>query len=150
MKFKLTTEALILWRIYALIVMIWGLLLCGLLSVMLPLPVTAVLLILIILLFAFAFFYYLPHLHRSVKIVLTDEALMYTRGVFFNQKYIMPRPRMIYVQQFNTPISAAMRLRNIRLRAARSQLTVFSLSYDDADAIVRAIDPDTENNWGGV
>lgn len=138
MEFRLPREALTLWRIYALVMMIWGVLICGILAMFLPLELTAVLLILLIVTSAFVLFYYLPCLHESVHIVLSDDAILYTRGVFFSQKYIMPLPRMIYVQQFNTPISAAMRLRNLRLRAARSQLTVFSLAHSDAQEILRA------------
>lgn len=138
MAFRLPKEALTLWRIYMLIAMIWGLLVCGLLAMLLPPKIAVVSLVVLLFASAFLLFYYLPRLHDSVHIVLTEEAILYTRGVFFNRKYIMPLPRMIYVQQFNTPISAAMRLRNLRLRAARSQLTVFSLSDKDAEEILRA------------
>lgn len=137
MEFHLPREALTLWRIYALVLTIWGLLMCGILAMLLPFELTAVLLVLLIVLSVFILFYYLPRLQESVHIVINDDAILYTRGVFFSQKYIMPLPRMIYVQQFNTPISAAMRLKNLRLRAARSQLTMFSLAYSDAEEILR-------------
>lgn len=145
MKFTPPRRALILWRIYASIVMILALILCAFLGMVMPLLATVILLIVLICFGAFLIFYYLPKLKDSMIVTLTPDAVAYTRGVFINRKYVMPRPRMIYTEHFNTPLSAAMGLANLRLRAARGKLTVFSLAAENAAVVIH----ETGNDFRG-
>lgn len=138
MEFTPPRAALTLWRVYSCAVSALALVLCVFLSLILPPPVSAALFSLVILSGAFLCFFYLPKLRENSRVILSSEAIMYTTGVFIRRKYLFPLPRMIYTEQFKTPVSSAMNLCNIRLRAARSRLTVFSLSSADAQKILDA------------
>lgn len=145
MTFWPPKNALTLFRAYTLALLAGALVLCAFLGLVLPEGMTAVLLALLIFLAVFLCFHYLPRLMESMVVRLSADALIYTRGVFVRRQYIMPKPRMIYVQQFDTPVSAALGLCNLRLRAAKGRLTILSLSAEAAAAIIQA----TGNDVGG-
>lgn len=149
MTFRPPKNALVLFRTYALVLLIGVFILCAFLGLALPKGITAMLFALLAFAAVFLCFYYLPRLIKSMRVRLSTDALIYTRGVFVQRRYIMPRPRMIYVEQFDTPFSAALGLCNLRLRAAKGRLTIFCLSVEDAAAVIRATGNSSGANAGG-
>ena len=138
MKFYAPKKALTLWRIYLGIILLWAIFSCVFLAFFIP-PVAVIsFLIIAISICAFANFYYLPKLQDSMSIKISEEAIVYSSGVFINRRHVLPRPRMIYTEQFYTPISSAMGLRNLRLHATRGMIYIFSLDVDDAAKIINA------------
>ena len=83
-----------------------------------------------------AWFWYFPRLQKSYRLTLSEEAVTLTRGVLIRRQYLLPCPRLIYVEQFSTPLAGLLGLRGIRLRAARGRLTVPALSKEDAAAFL--------------
>ncbi|MGI6270222.1 MAG: PH domain-containing protein [Candidatus Howiella sp.] len=145
MTFRPPKNALTLFRTYAMVLLAGVFVLCAFLGLALPKGITATLFALLIFLAVFLWFYYLPRLMESMAVRLSGDALVYTRGVFIRRRYIMPKPRMIYVEQFYTPFSAALGLCSLRLRASKGRLTIPCLSEQEAAAIIRA----TGNDVGG-
>lgn len=83
-----------------------------------------------------AFFWYLPRLHKSYLLNISTEAVVLTRGVFVTRQYLMPCPRLIYAERFTTPLTAALGLCGLRLRASRGKLTIPPLSLADTADIM--------------
>ena len=138
MKFYAPKKGLTLWRIYLGLILLWAIFSCIFLAFFLHPAAVTTFLIIAISISAFANFYYLPKLRESMSITISEEAIVYTSGVFINRRHILPRPRMIYTEQFYTPISLAMGLRNLRLHATRGMIYIFSLDASDAAQIIDA------------
>lgn len=85
-------------------------------------------------------FWYLPRLMKSYRVILNEEAVTLSRGVLIRRQYLLPCPRLIYVEQFSTPLSALRGLRGLRLRAARGQLTIMALDKADAEDFLSRLD----------
>lgn len=130
--YTLSASTLRLWRgwlvlLYMLLMFLWGVLLAlfplaAWIAGGILLPTGLVL-----------WFWYLPRLQKSYRLTLSAEAVALSRGVFIRRQYLLPCPRLIYVEQFSTPLSALLGLRGLRLRAARGQLTVAAMDKADAE-----------------
>ncbi|MCI8361230.1 MAG: hypothetical protein HFE86_07850 [Clostridiales bacterium] len=137
--YTLSVKALRLWRdwlalLYMLLMFLWGALLAlfppaAWISGGVFLPAGLLL-----------WFWYLPRLRKSYRVTLSQKAVTLSRGVFVRRQYLLPCPRLIYVEQFSTPLSALRGLRGLRLRAARGQLTVLALDKADAEDFLSKLD----------
>ena len=135
----MSVKALRLWRdwlalLYMLLMFLWG--------VLLALFPTAAWIAGGVLLPAglLLWFWYLPRLRKSYRVTLSSKAVTLSRGVLIRRQYLLPCPRLIYVEQFSTPLSALRGLRGLRLRAARGQLTVLALDKTDAEDFLFQLD----------
>lgn len=51
-----------------------------------------------------AWCWYFPRLQKSYRLTLSPDAVTLTRGVLIRRQYLLPCPRLIYVEQFSTPL----------------------------------------------
>lgn len=125
-------NALTLWRCWLLLICLPLFILSGFLWIFLP-AAGGGLLAFALAAGALAWFWYLPRLKKSYRITLSAGAVTLTRGVLFRRQYLLPCPRLIYVEKFSTPLSLLLGMRGLRLRAARGRLTVPALSEKDIE-----------------
>ncbi len=85
------------------------------------------------LVFAFAF---IPFYFKSYKITIDDGSIIINKGVIFKVTNIMPFPRLVYAQSFATPISTAMKIKGIMLKAARAWIFIPEIDNTDADILL--------------
>lgn len=142
-KYFLTPRVLLLWRIRLLIIDLVVLALCFAVYIFFSLHDTAVLLAVITVLVSLWFwFWYLPRLHSSFQFSITNEAVVLTRGVFVAKQYLLPCPRLIYAERFTTPLTSAMGLCSLRLKASRVHLTLPPLTRDETAFIMSQLGHD--------
>ena len=129
--YTLPEKDLTLWRIWLVLVYLLLMFLCGVLLAFIPIA-GCIAMAGVLAAGAAAWFWYFPQLRKSYRVTLSEKAVVLTRGVIFRQEYLLPCPRLIYVERFSTPLSALLGLQGLRLRAARGRLTISCLSREDA------------------
>lgn len=138
-EYTVPITAVRLWRIRLIIIGIFAAFICGALAALTPVIVPVITCAVFSALGLFLFIFYIPRLHKSYRIILSEEAVVLIRGVFIRHQYIMPCPRMIYAERFRTPLLAALHIQGVRLMAARARLTIPALSLRDAEDVLSFI-----------
>lgn len=83
--------------------------------------------------------WFLPLYFKSYEIVLSDNAVIVNRGVFFRTSYIMPYPRLVFSSSFSSPLAKAMGLSSVTLRAARGLIVIPEMEAEDANALLTGL-----------
>lgn len=86
------------------------------------------------LLFIVCVFIFLPLYIDSYKISFDDTSISVSYGIIFRTTFVMPYPRMVYIKLFATPLTKALRLSGVVLKAARGSLIVPEI--EEADALL--------------
>lgn len=84
---------------------------------------------------AFAFIY-VPFYFNSYKISVDENSITITKGVVIRTTNIMPYPRLVFAQSFTTPISSAMKLKSVMLKAARGWILIPEIENVNADYLL--------------
>lgn len=79
---------------------------------------------------------YIPLYFKNYKISVYKSSISVSKGVFLKTVYIMPFPRLVFAQSFETPLSAMLNLRGVLLKAARSWLLIPELKRIDAEYLL--------------
>ena len=82
---------------------------------------------------------FIPLYFKNYKIMVEENAVTVTKGIIIKRSYIMPYPRLIFAQSFITPLSSAMKLKSVMLKAARGWIMIPEIESSDADFIIDAI-----------
>lgn len=80
--------------------------------------------------------WYIPKYLKNYKICICHSNISIYRGVLFKSIYIMPFPRLVFAQSFETPFASIMRLKGITLKAARGRLMIPELNNVDAEYLL--------------
>lgn len=81
-------------------------------------------------------FIYVPFYFKSYKITVDDNSIIITKGIFFKTTHIMPYPRLVFAQSFTTPLSAAMKMKCVMLKAARGWMLIPEIENCNADHLL--------------
>ncbi|MBQ2934454.1 MAG: hypothetical protein IJE02_07570 [Clostridia bacterium] len=81
-------------------------------------------------------FIYLPFYFNSYKIVVNKSFISISKGVIIRTTNIMPYPRLVFAKSFTTPLSAAMELKCIMLKAARGWIFIPEIDCIYADYLL--------------
>lgn len=81
-------------------------------------------------------FIYLPFYFKSYKIFVDKHFISISKGVIIHTTNIMPYPRLVFAQSFTTPLSAAMKLKCVMLKAARAWIFIPEIDCIYADYLL--------------
>lgn len=81
-------------------------------------------------------FVYVPFYFKSYKIAVDENSISITKGVIIKTIQIMPYPRLVFAQSFTTPLSAAMRMKCVMLKAARGWMLIPEIDNVDAEYLL--------------
>ena len=81
-------------------------------------------------------FIYLPFYFKSYKIVVNKSFISISKGVVIQITNIMPYPRLVFAKSFTTPLSEAMKLKCIILKAARGWIFIPEIDCIHADYLL--------------
>ena len=84
-------------------------------------------------------FIFIPFYFKSYKITVDENSIIITKGIIIKTSYIMPYPRLIFAQSFTTPLSSAMKLKSIVLKAARGRILIPEMKHIDAEHLLDTI-----------
>ena len=137
-QWKLPKIALIVWqlRIFSLAVII-----CGFLCIAFSLYVPSVILLA---LSAAISFIYLPCLMKSYVITVEKDYISVEKGVIIKTTLFMPRENLVYAESVSLPVSNALGLSAVVLKAARTFCIIPEIEKEKAD-IILSIAKDGEN-----
>lgn len=77
-----------------------------------------------------------PFYFNSYKISVDENSITITKGVVIRTTNIMPYPRLVFAQSFTTPISSAMKLKSVMLKAARGWILIPEIENVNADYLL--------------
>lgn len=81
-------------------------------------------------------FVYIPFYFNSYKISVDENSITITKGVIIKTTNIMPYPRLVFAQSFTTPLSSAMKLKLVLLKAARGWIVIPEIEEVNADYLL--------------
>lgn len=81
-------------------------------------------------------FVYVPFYFKSYKILVDEYSIIIKKGVVFKTTNIMPYPRLVFAQSFTTPLSSAMKLKCVMLKAARGWILIPEIDSGNADYLI--------------
>lgn len=81
-------------------------------------------------------FVYIPFYFNSYKISVDGNSITITKGVIIKTTNIMPYPRLVFAQSFTTPLSSAMKLKLVLLKAARGWIVIPEIEEVNADYLL--------------
>lgn len=79
---------------------------------------------------------YVPFYFKSYKITVDDNSISITKGVIIRTTNIMPYPRLVFAQSFTTPLSSAMKMKCVMLKAARGWILIPEIENINADYLL--------------
>jgi membrane protein YdbS with pleckstrin-like domain len=88
---------------------------------------------------AFLYFFYFPRLIRGYEIQIREKDVLVLRGVFNRQILILPQKRLLYTEEFVSPLMKRAGLRSVCFNAARGKIRVPFLKESDSKAIIEMI-----------
>lgn len=91
---------------------------------------------LLLILCAVISFVYLPLLFKSYTIILTDSYISVERGVFITSNKIMPRALLVYAESVSLPLSNALGLSAVILKAAKGFCVIPEIEKQRADELL--------------
>lgn len=91
---------------------------------------------LVLILCAVISFVYLPLLFKSYTIILTDSYISVERGVFITSNKIMPRALLVYAESVSLPLSNALGLSAVILKAAKGFCVIPEIEKQRADELL--------------
>lgn len=83
--------------------------------------------------------WYIPKLFKSFEIYADCESVRISYGVIIKTSHIMPYPRLIFAQTFQTPLAKRLSLSALSLKAARTALFIPEIEEKDAEALVNTV-----------
>lgn len=79
---------------------------------------------------------YVPFYFKTYKIVVDENSICVTKGIIIKTTNIMPFPRLVFAECFTTPLSTAMKLKCVMLKAARAWMLIPEIESSDADFLL--------------
>lgn len=87
----------------------------------------------------FAVIVYLCLFFKNYSVLLGENAIIVKSGVIIKTKRILPLPRLIYAEQFTTPLSRLLGLSRVSLRAVKVNLVIAELERESVLKIINII-----------
>ena len=84
-------------------------------------------------------FVYFPLLYRSYVITVTDTYISVEKGVFIKSQKIMPRALLVYAESVSLPLSNALGLSAVILKAAKGYCVIPEIEKLKADGLILSI-----------
>jgi len=81
-------------------------------------------------------FIYVPFYFKSYKISVDKNSIIIAKGVIIRTTNIMPFPRLVFAQSFTTPLSSAMKMKAVVLKAARAWVLIPEIENVSADYLL--------------
>lgn len=81
-------------------------------------------------------FIYVPFYFNSYKITVDDNSISITKGVVIRTTNIMPYPRLVFAQSFTTPLSSALKMKCVMLKAARGWILIPEIENEHAEYLL--------------
>lgn len=85
---------------------------------------------------SFISFIYFPLLFRSYTITVTDAYISVKKGVFIKTNKIMPRALLVYAESMSLPLSNALGLSAVVLKAAKGYCVIPEIEKQKADELI--------------
>lgn len=80
--------------------------------------------------------WYIPAAANAFSVSADQTAVAVKSGVFFKNIHLMPNPRIIYAQTYETPVSRALFLKGVILRSARAIVLIPEMQAVDIDKLL--------------
>lgn len=90
----------------------------------------------IFLLFIFEWTYYIPQYVCRIKVVIGDECIAVSRGVFIHRTVIIPNPKSVYCEYIRSPLMYCFGVGSVRIKLIRRSVIISGLSMSDAELIL--------------
>lgn len=90
----------------------------------------------IFLLFIFGWVYYIPQYVRRIRVIIGDECLAVSRGVFIHRTVIIPNPKCVYCEHIRSPLMYCFRVESVRIKLIRRSVIISGLSKADAELVI--------------
>ena len=129
-ELQLPKKTLRVWQIRNFMI---GIIISAFLTILFSLYIPSAILLIIC---AIVSFIYLPLLHRSYKITIADTYISVERGVFIKADKIMPRALLVYAESMSLPLSNALGLSAVILKAARGYCIIPEIEKPIADELI--------------
>ncbi len=82
------------------------------------------------------FCFYIPLYVKSCCVTLFDSAVSVSKGVIFKRKFILPEPSTLFGEAVQTPLSALLDIKTVRIYSVRRALSVGWLGTADAQLLL--------------
>lgn len=89
--------------------------------------------------------WYVPMFYKSFELYADSESVRVNYGVLIKTSHIMPYPRLIFAQTFQTPLAKKLKLSAVSLKAARARLLIPEIDEKYADSLVNIIAGEKQN-----
>ncbi|MEG0895340.1 MAG: PH domain-containing protein [Oscillospiraceae bacterium] len=91
------------------------------------------------LLFIGVSFIYVPFLYLNTKFALTDEIIVYKKGVLFPSVQILYKSRIAFVTVYNNPLTSLLHVSTLVISAAGATMTILFMNSDKAEEVARKL-----------
>ena len=129
-EWKLPKKTLIVWRLR---LFLFTIILCAFLGIFFSLYVFSA--VLLLLCFAFSLIF-LPFLIKSYVITVTDAYISVEKGIIIKKTQIMPRKNLVYAESLSLPLSNALGLSAVILKAAKGYCVILEIEKEKADILI--------------
>ncbi len=129
-ELKLPKRTLRVWQIRIFMVAI---ILSAFLSILFSLYIFSAILLIVC---AMVSFIYFPLLYKSYTITISNTYISVEKGVFIKSEKIMPRALLVYAESMSLPLSNALGLSAVILKAARGFCVIPEIEKQTADELL--------------
>lgn len=129
-KLKLPKRTLRVWQIRIFMVAI---ILSAFLSILFSLYIFSAILLIVCAMLSFIYF---PLLYKSYTITISNTYISVEKGVFIKSEKIMPRALLVYAESMSLPLSNALGLSAVILKAAKGYCVIPEIEKQTADELI--------------
>lgn len=129
-KLKLPKRTLRVWQIRIFMVAI---ILSAFLSILFSFYTFSAILLIVCAMLSFIYF---PLLYKSYTITISNTYISVEKGVFIKSEKIMPRALLVYAESMSLPLSNALGLSAVILKAAKGYCVIPEIEKQTADELI--------------
>lgn len=130
-EWKLPKKTLRVWQLRLFLLAV---ILCAFLCFLFSLYLLSVIVLILCAVISLVFF---PLLFKSYKITLNDTYISVEKGIFIITTRIFPRENLVYAESVSLPLSNALGVSAVVLKAARSFCVIPEIEKEKADQILK-------------
>lgn len=130
-EWKLPKKTLRVWQLR---IFLLAVILCAFLCLLFSLYLLSAIILTLCAVISLVFF---PLLFKSYKITLNDTYISVEKGIFIITTRIFPRENLVYAESVSLPLSNALGVSAVVLKAARSFCVIPEIEKEKADQILK-------------
>ncbi len=130
-EWKLPKKTLRVWQLRLFLLAV---ILCAFLCLLFSLYLLSAIVLILCAVISLVFF---PLLFKSYKITLNDTYISVEKGIFIITTRIFPRENLVYAESVSLPLSNALGVSAVVLKAARSFCVIPEIEKEKADQILK-------------